>query len=96
VAKDLDVAVRRRTDGIAQIVPVRTRRKHSGEPYAWTLALVLVAIALYVTALVSAAFVVLLGAVCTAFEVRHARRGIRSAKQPAAEVRVLRRTGTRA
>jgi hypothetical protein len=96
VAKDLDCVVRRRTDGIAQIVRVRNRRKYSGEPYAWTLALLLAAIALYVTALVSAAFVVLLVAVCTAFEVHHARRAIRSAKQPAAEVRVLRRTGTRA
>jgi hypothetical protein len=89
------VVVRRRTDGIAQIVPVRSWRLRRVEPYAGTLALALIAVALYVAALVSAAFVALLIACCGAFEVHRARKASGSPSQPAAEVRTLRRTGTR-
>jgi hypothetical protein len=62
----------------------------------WTLVLLLGAVALYATALVSAAFVLLLGAACTLFEIHRARR--RRGSSGAGEAAVLRalpRTGTR-
>ena len=92
--RDLEVAVRRRPDGIAQIVPARARGRSPGEPYVWTLVLVLGAVALYATALVSAAFVLLLAAACTVLEIHRARRrrGARAAGEAA--VRALPRTGT--
>ncbi|MFL5264603.1 MAG: hypothetical protein ACJ79L_19565 [Anaeromyxobacteraceae bacterium] len=93
--RDHDVAVRRRADGIPQIIPARARRRSGREPYVWTLALLLGAVALYATALVSAAFVLLLGAACTVFEIHHARRRRGTRGEGEAAVCALSRTGTR-
>jgi uncharacterized membrane protein HdeD (DUF308 family) len=96
VETDHAVALRRRADGILQIIPARARARSRREPYVWTLALLLGAVALYATALVSAAFVLLLGAACTLFEIHRARRqrGPPGAGE-AAVLRALPRTGTR-
>jgi hypothetical protein len=96
VDRDLEVAVRRRADGIPQIIPARARGRSPGEPYAWTLVLGLGAVALYATALVSAAFVLLLVTACTVFEIQRARRRRSPRGDGDAAVRALPRTGTQA
>ena len=84
--------IRRRADGVAEILP--TRARGSGlEPSAATLAAVFLALATYVAALAPAIVVGLAVLAGLAYERRRASRA-RGAEQPDAEVRPLRRTGT--
>jgi hypothetical protein len=62
------MVVRRRSDGIPQIIRVRPNGRLALDRYGWSLALGFVAVALYVVTLAPAAAVVLLAAVCTAVD----------------------------
>ncbi len=63
-----EIVVRRRADGIPQIVRARAKRSLSVEPYVGSLALAFIAVALYVGTLGAAAVVVLLAAACAAVD----------------------------
>jgi hypothetical protein len=90
------VVVRRRPDGIAQIVRVRARRRMR-EPLSGTLALVFAAVAGYLAALASAAAAGVLVVSCVAVEAWRSRPKKRPAPPAASEADVLplRLTGSR-
>jgi hypothetical protein len=87
--------VRRRADGIPQILPVRARRRVLREPHVRALAVLLTAVALYATALLSAAAAVVLVAASVVGEAWRRRRPRALAQQHgAAEVLPLRLTAS--
>ena len=90
------VVVRRRPDGIAQIVRVRARRRLR-EPLVGTVAVVFAAVAVYLAALASAAGAGVLVASCLVVEAWRSRPKKRAAPPAASEADVLplRLTGSR-
>jgi hypothetical protein len=81
-----DVIVRKRRDGIVQILPPRSRR---GDPNFTNLLALIVATALYISTLIQATAMAVVGVGCLFRALLHARRERKRRRYPPAPVQDL-------